>query len=70
MYSPGNATDGPQGPMNVNMNYSGPTMAFDDKRYLPIDAVPAIIKDAAKQGEQRALSSMRNKVSTRNRVGI
>ena len=70
MYSPGNATDVPQGPMNVNMNYSGPTMAFDDKRYLPIDAVPAIIKDAAKQGEQRALSSMRNRVSTRNRVGI
>ena len=70
MYSPGNAVDAPAGPMNVNMNYSGPTMAFDDKRYLPVEAVPAIIKDAAKQGEQRALSSMRNRVSTRNRVGI
>ena len=70
MYSPGNAVDAPTGPMNVNMSYSGPTMAFDDKRYLPVEAVPAIIKDAAKQGEQRALSSMRNRVSTRNRVGI
>ena len=70
MYSPGNAVDAPAGPMNVNMQYSGPTMAFDDKRYLPIEAVPEIIKDAAKQGEQRALSSMRNRVSTRNRVGI
>jgi len=70
MYSPGNAVDAPTGPMNVNMSYSGPTMAFDDKRYLPVEAVPGIIKDAAKQGEQRALSSMRNRVSTRNRVGI
>ena len=70
MYSPGNATDAPSGPMNVEMNYSGPTMAFDDKRYVPVEAIPGIIKDAAKQGESRALSSMRNKVSTRNRVGI
>ena len=70
MYSPGNAVDAPAGPMNVNMNYSGPTMAFDDKRYVPVEAIPGIIKDAAKQGEQRTLASMRNRVSTRNRVGI
>ena len=70
MYSPGNAVDGPSGPMNVEMSYSGPVMAFDDKRYVPVEAIPDIIRDAAKQGEQRTLASMRNKVSTRNRVGI
>ena len=38
--SPGNAVDAPSGSMNVSMNYSGPTMAFDDKRLFPVEATP------------------------------
>ena len=42
--------------MNVNMNYSGPTMAFDDKRYVPVEAIPGIIEDAAnKVSRERCL---------------
>ena len=56
--------------MNVNMNYSGPTMQFDDSRYVPVDAIPTIIKDAAKQGEARAMNTLKNSRGQRSRIGI
>ncbi len=69
-YSPGNSSMGAGGPMNVNMNYTGPTMQFDDSRYVPVAAIPTIIKDAAKQGEARAMNTLKNSRGQRSRLGI
>ena len=68
-YSAGNEGGG-GGPMNVTMDYSGPTMQFDDSRYVPVDAIPTIIKDAAKQGEARAMNTLKNSRGQRSRIGI
>ena len=57
-------------PMNVSMEYSGPTMVFDDERYLPVSAVPGIIDQAAKKGEAKALGRIRNSPGTRRKLGL
>ena len=69
-FNPGNESGGSGGPMNVTMDYSGPTMQFDDSRYVPVDAIPTIIKDAAKQGEARAMNTLKNSRGARSRIGI
>jgi TP901 family phage tail tape measure protein len=69
--SSGGSTEG-GGPLMVN--YTGPTLNFNGDDYLPKSAVPEIISVAAKQGaaagRQQTFSDLRNKRSTRARLGM
>ena len=58
------------GDTNVSMNYSGPTMVFDDTRYVPVTAVPSIVKEASEIGEARALRRLRMSPSARRKLGL
>ena len=41
-----------EAPMGVSMNYNGPTMVFDNERYVPVEALPGIVKQAAGRSAQ------------------
>ena len=61
---------GSSAPMTVQMDYSGPTMVFDDERYLPVAAVPSLIRQAAKQGEAQALRRLQRSPGSRRKLGL
>lgn len=61
---------GSSAPMTVQMDYSGPTMVFDDERYLPVAAVPSLIKQAAKQGEAQTLRRLQRSPGSRRKLGL
>jgi hypothetical protein len=71
MYSPGNQSTAVE---LAPANYSFTTTQIADEQFVSKDQLMLAMNEAtkrgAKEGEQRALASMRNKVSTRNRVGI
>ncbi|QNI48854.1 tape measure protein [Synechococcus sp. A15-60] len=58
------------GPTNISMNYNGPTMVFDDTRYVPVTAVPGIVKEASQQGEARALRKLQMSPGARRKLGM
>ena len=66
-YGPG---AGGGGGAPVNINYTGPRLNFNEQEYLPVSAVPGLIKEAAAAGEKQTLGKMRNSPSTRRRLGI
>ena len=58
--SGGRGTDGisrgyTDAPMNVSMEYSGPTMVFDDERYLPVLRSPASLIKPLRRVRQKPL---------------
>ena len=61
-------------PMTATVNYNGPTMNFNGDDYVPRSAISEIINTAAKQGaeagEMRVMSSLRNRRSSRSRIGL
>lgn len=61
---------GSSAPMTVQMDYSGPTMVFDDERYLPVAAVPSLIRQAAKQGEAQTLRRLQRSPGSRRKLGL
>jgi hypothetical protein len=69
-YGPNDAGGGggPSGPINIK--YEGPTLNFNSDEYLPVSAVPGLIKEAAVAGERRTMNKMRNSPSARRRAGI
>ena len=69
-YGPNDAgvSAGPSGPININ--YEGPTLNFNQDEYLPVSAVPGLIKEAAAAGEKRTMNKMRYSPAARRRAGI
>ena len=70
-YGPGNEmVASAMAPMNTNINYNGPTLNFNGDEYIPRSEAQSLVQAGAKQGEARTLNSLRNKRSTRRRIGI
>ena len=70
-YGPGNESmSAASTPSNYNINYNGPTLNFNGDDYIPRSEAQSLIAAGAKQGEARTLNSLRNKRSTRSRIGI
>ena len=59
---------------SVNVNYTGPTMTFNEVDYVPKSAVPDIIRAAAKEGaaggHARSMSTLKNSRSQRSKLGM
>ena len=56
------------GPPTINIE--GGVMQFDDTNYIRQDQIPAIVSQAGKQGEARALRRLQMSPTTRRRVGV
>ena len=69
-YGPNNGGGGGGNGGSVNVHYDGPTLNFNQDQYLPVSAVPGIIKEAASAGEKQTMNKMRNSPSARRRAGI
>lgn len=58
----------------INVSYNGPTLNFNGDEYVPRASVPQIIdaavKQGAKAGEARMMSSLKNSRSTRASLGL
>ena len=65
---------GGSGGGDVVVSYTGPTLNFNGDEYVPKSSVPDIIKAASKrgarEGQAKALGSLKNSRSTRSRVGL
>lgn len=68
------SSGGGSGGGDVVVSYTGPTLNFNGDEYVPKSSVPDIIKAAAKrgarEGQAKALGSLKNSRSTRSRVGL
>ncbi len=64
----GGSADGGGGVTTVN--YTGPTLTFNDQDYVPRSAVPDIISKAAKQGATQTMAGLRNSRGQRAKVGM
>ena len=69
-YGPNNSGGGGGGGGSVNVHYDGPTLNFNQDQYLPVSAVPGIIKQAASAGEKQTMNKMRYSPAARRRAGI
>jgi uncharacterized protein YukE len=58
----------------VTVNYTGPTLSFNQEDYVPMSAVGGIINQAAEKGatlgEVKTMNSLRNNRTSRARVGL
>ena len=59
---------------SVQVNYTGPTMTFNEVDYVPKSAVPDIIRAAAKEGaaggHARSMTTLKNSRSQRSKLGM
>jgi TP901 family phage tail tape measure protein len=70
-YSGGNASAaGAMAPMAANVTYSGPTLNFNGDDYIPRSEAPALVAAGAKQGQARAMSTLKNSRSQRQKLGM
>jgi hypothetical protein len=70
-YSPGNAlTVGAMAPMTANVTYNGPTLNFNGDDYIPRSEAPALVAAGAKQGQARAMNTLKNSRSQRAKLGM
>ena len=70
-YGPGNEAEAmAMAPMNANITYNGPTLKFNGDDYIPRSEAQSLVQAGAKQGEARTLNALRNKRSSRSRIGI
>ena len=58
----------PEQPPQINI--SGGVMQFDDTNYIRQDQIPAIVSQASKAGESRALRRLQMSPTARGRVGV
>ena len=62
------------GSSEIVVNYTGPSLVFNEQEYLPKSAVPEIIDSAARRGaeagQSKVLSQLKNSRSQRSRVGV
>ena len=62
------------GSSELVVNYTGPSLVFNEQEYLPKSAVPEIINSAARRGaeagQSKVLSQLKNSRSQRSRVGL
>jgi hypothetical protein len=70
-YSGGNASAaGAMAPMAANITYSGPTLNFNGDDYIPRSEAPALVAAGAKQGQARAMNTLKNSRSQRQKLGM
>ena len=62
------------GSSEIVVNYTGPSLVFNEQEYVPKSAVPEIINSAAKRGaeagQSKVLSQLKNSRSQRARIGL
>lgn len=62
------------GSTEIVVNYTGPSLVFNEQEYVPKSAVPEIINSAAKRGaeagQSKVLSQLKNSRSQRARIGL
>ena len=62
------------GSTELVVNYTGPSLVFNEQEYVPKSAVPEIINSAAKRGaeagQSKVLSQLKNSRSQRSRIGL
>jgi tape measure domain-containing protein len=70
-YSAGNATAAAaMAPMAANVTYNGPTLNFNGDEYIPRSEAPALVAAGAKQGQARAMNTLKNSRSQRAKLGM
>jgi hypothetical protein len=70
-YSGGNASAaGAMAPMAANVTYSGPTLNFNGDDYIPRSEATALVAAGAKQGQARAMNTLKNSRSQRQKLGM
>jgi hypothetical protein len=70
-YSAGNASSAAaMAPMAANVTYSGPTLNFNGDDYIPRSEAPALVAAGAKQGQARAMNTLKNSRSQRAKLGM
>lgn len=70
-YSAGNASTAlAMAPMAANVTYSGPTLNFNGDDYIPRSEAPALVAAGAKQGQARAMNTLKNSRSQRQKLGL
>jgi len=62
------------GSTELVVNYTGPSLVFNEQEYVPKSAVPEIINSAARRGaeagQSKVLSQLKNSRSQRSRLGL
>ena len=62
------------GSTELVVNYTGPSLIFNEQEYVPKSAVPEIINSAARRGaeagQSKVLSQLKNSRSQRSRLGL
>ena len=62
------------GSTELVVNYTGPSLVFNEQEYVPKSAVPEIINSAARRGaeagQSKVLSQLKNSRSQRARIGL
>ena len=70
-YSGGNASAAAaSAPMSANITYNGPTLNFNGDDYIPRSEAPALVAAGAKQGQARAMNTLKNSRSQRQKLGM
>ena len=70
-YSGGNASTAlAMAPMAANVTYNGPTLNFEGDKYIPRSEADALVAAGAKQGQARALNTLKNSRSQRAKLGM
>ena len=70
-YSGGNASTAmAMAPMAANVTYNGPTLNFEGDKYIPRSEAPALVAAGAKQGQARAMNTLKNSRSQRQKLGM
>jgi hypothetical protein len=70
-YSGGNASTAlAMAPMTANVTYSGPTLNFEGDKYIPRSEANALVAAGAKQGQARAMNTLKNSRSQRAKLGM
>ena len=52
------------------MTYNGPTLNFNGDDYIPRSEAPKLVAEGAKMGEMRTMASLKNKRSSRTKIGL
>ena len=70
-YSGGNASTAlAMAPMAANVTYNGPTLNFEGDKYIPRSEADALVAAGAKQGQARAMNTLKNSRSQRAKLGM
>ena len=69
-YMPSNSMQQSMSTAPINMSYNGPTLNFDGDKYIPRSEAPKLVAEGAKMGEMRTMASLKNKRSSRSRIGL